>query len=114
MPPGPARMTMKWLAPPGEMRAITTALQEQMSATRAQTGCTGCSLSTEMGERVVIHYVEIWQSEDHLKRQLRSDRFGALAELAERSCERPIVQFDVDGVISGLEYAEEIRLSTKH
>ena len=80
-----------------------------MIATRAEPGCTGCSLSTEMGARVVIHYVEEWNSEDDLRRQLRSNRFATLAELMERASEQPRVEFILPHAVRGLDYAEEVR-----
>jgi quinol monooxygenase YgiN len=109
-----AHMTLEWSAPPGELRTITSALQGLMAAARAEPGCAGCSLSTRMGSRVVIQYVEDWKSEDDLKRQLRSERFGALAELMERAIEQPTVEFALNcGAIYGLEYAEAVRQSVE-
>ena len=62
-----------------------------------------------MGTRVVIHYIEEWNSEDDLRRQLRSNRFATLAELMERASEQPRVAFDLPHGTRGLEYAEEVR-----
>jgi len=84
-----------------------------MLATRAEAGCIGCSLSTDAlkHKKVVIHYTEEWMREADLVRQLRSDRFSALAELMERSSEFPHVEFILPGSVRGVEYAEEIRAS---
>ena len=80
-----------------------------MVATRAEPGCAGCSVSTDMGAQVVIQYVEDWKTEDDLKRQLRSDRFGVLAELMELASERPLIEFSLAGMTRGLDYVEEVR-----
>ncbi|HEY7288650.1 MAG TPA: antibiotic biosynthesis monooxygenase [Vicinamibacterales bacterium] len=105
----PVRMTVRWAVPQGESRPITSALQGLMVTTRSEPGCAGCSLSTHMGAQALIDYVEEWQSEDDLKRELRSDRFTQLAELMERASEPPIVQFNLAGTTRGLEYAREVR-----
>ena len=103
------RMTVQWRVPAGEAPSITATLQALMLQTRAAPGCAGCSLSTEMGAVVVIEYVENWTSETDLRRQLRSHRFSALAELIERATENPVVEFTLPGGPRGLDYAEEVR-----
>ena len=105
----PVRMIVRWRVPAGEAQSITAALQTLMLQTRAAPGCAGCSLSTEMGAVVVIEYVENWKSETDLRRQVRSHRFSALAELIEHATETPIVEFTVPGGSRGIEYAEEVR-----
>lgn len=109
MESAPVRMTVQWRIPPGEAQAITAALQSLMLQTRAAPGCSGCSVSTEMGALVVIRYIENWQSETDLRRQVRSHRFSALAELIERATENPDVEFTLPRGSRGLEYAEEVR-----
>lgn len=91
-----------------------SALQGLMISTRAQPGCAGCSLSTDMGTRVLITYVETWTSEEDLQHQLRSDTFRRLAELLEYSSEQPTIEFTVAGTVRGLDYAEEVRRERPH
>ena len=105
----PVRMILKWSVPPGESRPIVSALQALMISTRAEVGCLGCSLSTEVRNRVLIQYSEEWNSENDLIRRLRSDRFAALAELLEHSSEYPTMEFDLQGATRGMDYAEEVR-----
>jgi quinol monooxygenase YgiN len=102
-------MKLRWLVPPHELGPITFALNTLMVAARAQPGCLGCRLSTDVGPKVALEYVEEWQGEDDLKRQLRSNRFAHIAELIERGLETPHVEFTVPGGIRGLDYAEEVR-----
>jgi quinol monooxygenase YgiN len=80
-----------------------------MLQTRAQAGCVGCTLSTDVRDNVMIRYAEEWNSEEDLIRQLRSDRFQVLLELMERASEYPAVEFALIGSTRGLDYAEEIR-----
>jgi hypothetical protein len=62
-----------------------------------------------MGELVLIHYSETWKTETDLRRQVRSNRFSALAELIEHATEYPDIEFRLTDGRRGLEYAEEVR-----
>jgi quinol monooxygenase YgiN len=108
------RMILKWSVLPGEARPITAALQGAMVSTRSEPGCLGCSLTTEMGAKVTINYTEDWASERDLERQLRSERFGVLAELLEHASEPPVIQFAVGDSVRGLDYAQQIRGARSH
>jgi len=103
------RMTVSWIVLPQESGPIAAAVHELMLATRAERGCVNCDLSTHLGERARLLYVEEWREEIDLRRQLRSDRFAKLAELVERARERPRVEFELPGGARGLDYAEEVR-----
>jgi quinol monooxygenase YgiN len=80
-----------------------------MLTTRLQSGCLGCSLRTEAGERVTLHYLEAWADEDHLKRQVRSDRFTALSGLVEGATSLPRIEFALSDGKRGLDSASEGR-----
>jgi quinol monooxygenase YgiN len=88
---------------------MTAALHALMVAARAERGCLACSLSTELGERAALHYVEDWETEEDLQRQLRSDWFLRFAALIERASSPPDVQFALAGGLRGLDYVEEVR-----
>ena len=103
------RMTLTWSVPAGEMRSLAAALHGLMVVTRSEPGCSGCSLSTDLGTRAVIHYAEDWKTEEDLKRQLRSHRFAVLVELMEHSTEQPTIEFALADRTRGLDYAEEVR-----
>jgi len=85
-----------------------------MPSIRGEVGCLGCSLSIDMRKRAVLQYIEEWRTEDDLTRNLRSDKFAALAELMERASEYPSIEFVLSGSTRGAEYAEEIRGSRAH
>ncbi|HEX7138629.1 MAG TPA: hypothetical protein VF219_12305, partial [Vicinamibacterales bacterium] len=87
----------------------TAALQGLMVAGRAERGCVNCCLTTSMAERVTIKYIEEWRTEEDLKRQLRSDRFTALAELLESASGQPTIEFALPDSIRGIDYAGEVR-----
>lgn len=109
---GPIRMAVRWMVPAGQTRAIAGALQEVMLATRRQRGCLGCSMATQAGERVTLLYEEDWDTEENLKRQVRSPQFTILAGLLESAIEPPLIEFTLPCGTRGLEYAEEIRRGT--
>jgi quinol monooxygenase YgiN len=102
-------MTLQWFVRPQESGPITAALHALMVAARAEPGCVSCQLSTEIGDKAGLRYVEEWKDEGDLKRQLRSSRFSRLAELVERATEQPRVEFALAGGVRGLEYADEVR-----
>ena len=110
----PISMSVRWRVPPAEAQSITAALQGLMVYTRAEHGCTKCALSTEMGSLVGIHYLEMWETEIDLQRQIRSARFASLAELVERATEYPIVEFTLADGTRGLEYAAAVRHLRRH
>ena len=109
MTPQGVRMTVRWFVPRGEMGPINTAMHSLMVTTRAEPGCLGCFLSTELGERTGFTYVEEWKTEQDLVSQLRSTRFAKLAHLMEGATEHPSVEFSLPGGTRGIEYAEEVR-----
>jgi quinol monooxygenase YgiN len=82
-----------------------------MLSTRAEPGCAGCSLSTDVHRhgKVEINYIEEWSNEDDLTRRLRSDKFAVLAELMEHASELPTMEFALPGAVRGVDYAEEVR-----
>jgi len=105
----PVRMTVEWTVRPEQFRSVATALHSVMMATRAEPGCLNCSLATELGKRVTIQFVEAWESEESLKRHVRSDRFVTLAGLMESATEAPRVEFALPSGPRGLDYASEVR-----
>lgn len=105
----PVRMTVEWTVRPEQFRSIATALHAVMMATRAEPGCTNCSLATELDQKVTLHFAEAWDSEESLKRHVRSERFVTLAGLMESATEPPRVEFALPSGPRGLDYAGEVR-----
>ena len=109
-----AVMTLRWRVPPGEAQPLMATLQRLMVSTRSEPGCDGCFVSSEMGERTVLHYAETWRTEEDLKCHLRSDGFASLAEVMERASVQPRVTFTFPAGIRGLDYAKEVLRSAGH
>ena len=105
---GEAHMVLTWLVPPGQARLVAAALQSVMLSTRQEVGCLGCLVSTSASDRVTVRYAEDWDTEEHLRLHVRSDRFRALAGLIETAIETPRVEFVLPDGTRGIEYAEEV------
>jgi quinol monooxygenase YgiN len=106
-------MTVEWLVPRGQARAITIALHSLMTTTRAAHGCIGCSTSTDLGDRDTVRYTEEWRTEEDLRGRLRSDTFHQLAALVDNSTGPARVEFDLPSGKRGLDFVEETRQATK-
>jgi len=109
MEPSTVRMTLGWRVPQREAASILSALHRLMARTRAGRGCTGCSLSSQIGDYTEIRCVADWESEEDLQRQILSSDFTQLAELLERAVEPPTIEFRLPSGMQGLEYAERVR-----
>jgi quinol monooxygenase YgiN len=109
MAPTAVRMTLKWRVAQGEAVAIVSALQRLMVRARAGQGCTGCSLATNVGERVDISCIADWTTEADMRRQVQSSDFAQLAELIEHATEQPTIEFTLPTGTRGLEYATNVR-----
>ncbi len=108
MHPVRVRMVIEWFVPVAKTRFITDALHRLMVAARAEPGCVGCSVTTDVGDRGTIRYVEDWQSEADIQRQFRTERFTNLVALVEDGEEAPFVEFELPTGIRGLDYVEEV------
>jgi quinol monooxygenase YgiN len=102
-------MTVEWDATPQESASMAAALHALMVAARSEPGCVGCQISTQMGEKTRLRYVEEWRDEANLKQQLHSERFARLAEIMEHATGSPNVVFDLPSGRRDLSYAEEVR-----
>jgi len=108
-----ASLTAVWSVRAKDAASMIAALQLLQRNTRTQPGCEACQFTTEIGDIVLIRYLEKWDSEPSMQRQVRSGRFATLAELFELAIERPTVEFEVGGVVRGLDYADDVR-GTRH
>jgi quinol monooxygenase YgiN len=106
-----AKMTVHLVVSVGEAGPITRALQQLMIAARTSPGCLGCSISINMNAQVGVCYIERWESEDVLRRELCSERFTTLASLMEHCTAAPQVKFQLPTGTRGLDYVVEVRSS---
>ena len=103
------RMTVEWLLPLGQTRSVTMALHSLAADIRGLRGCVGCSVSTDIGPRGAVRYMEEWQTEDHLRERLQSDVFMKLVTLIEDASQPPRIEFVLARGTRGLDFVEEVR-----
>jgi quinol monooxygenase YgiN len=104
-------MTIEWLVPLGQTRAITSALHSLAAETRSRPGCLSCSVSTDITNRSMVRYTEEWLAEEDLRARVRADSFSHLAALIEDAAQAPRIEFALAHETRGLDFVEEVRLS---
>lgn len=107
-------MTIEWIVPLGQIRPITNALHSVAADVRPQPGCVSCSVSTDIGNRGVVRYVEEWSTEEDLKHRLRSESFIQVVTLMEDTTQPPRIEFELSRERRGLDYVEEVRGAEIH
>ena len=108
------RMTIEWIVPLGQTRPINNALHSVAADVRPLPGCVGCSVSTAIGNRGVVRYVEEWSSEEDLKSRLRSRAFIQIVTLMEDATQPPHIEFELSRELRGFDYVEEVRGAEIH
>ena len=104
-------MTVCWLTPIGQAHRLTMALHSMIDETRSLRGCIGCFISTRIREQGVVRYIEEWESEEDLRRRVRSSRFSDIATLIDSTSKPPRVGFDLPDGNRGLDFVEEVQQS---
>lgn len=104
-------MTLSITAARGESWRLIEALRSLMLPTRRERGCVSChlTLSSESSDPMRVSYIEDWSNEEHLREQVRSDRFTRLLQVMEIALEPPNLEFQLPGGARGLDYVEEVR-----
>lgn len=104
---GLAHVVLEWLVPPWQVQPVAAALQGVMLATRREPGCLRCVVSTSVSDRVRIRFEEDWETEEQLRRHVRSEGFRAVATLVEEATEPPSIEFMLPSGTRGIDYATE-------
>ena len=86
-----------------------TALRSSIGPTRADPGCLSCDLYCDAEDECRLCLIEEWQSQDHLRRRLRSKSYLGLLQIMEMSTVMPEVQFDAVTTRRGIELIHEER-----
>ena len=96
-------------ARPHQIALLVEALQSLVRSMQLKPGCTGARLCTEAGDPEYLGYIELWESEEALRRTLCSAHFTHLATLMESAPEPPELEFRFIGETRGLEFARQVR-----
>jgi quinol monooxygenase YgiN len=103
------QLFLRLIAPAGQEREVTQALQTIMLPARLSRGCSRVELCAEVQQPGVLCYLEEWDEEEELFAQLRVERFSRLLEMMERASEPPFLEFRFVSARRGLEYIEAAR-----
>jgi quinol monooxygenase YgiN len=107
------RMMIEWFVPVGQTRPIMVALHSLAEETRATSGCIGCSVTTDIGNRGTMRYTEEWLTEEDLRRHMQSDTFSHLVTLIEDATQAPRIEFKLANQTRGIDFVEEVRGSAQ-
>jgi len=102
-------MSVEFRVPVGQTRPITMALHSLASDVRGWPGCISCMVSTDIGNRGVVRYVEEWRTEEDLRQRLQSDSFLQLVTLLEDATQPPNIEFALARETRGVDFVEEVR-----
>lgn len=96
---------------PNEKEAVRGFLGDLLRPIRAQLGCLGCSLSTELDPDALV-LIETWASEKDLLRRFQSDGYAKVLATMEMSVKKPDVFIYEVVNQEGLELIERVRMAT--
>jgi len=80
-----------------------------LGPTSAAPGCVGCGFYTDAQNENILCYVEDWETEEDLQRQIRSDDYRKFLALIDLSCEPPDLRFHRVSETFGIEYLSRVR-----
>jgi quinol monooxygenase YgiN len=103
------RLAVAFATPRPATPLVLHALRILSSRIRVEPGCRDCRIWTDEGDESVVRYVEVWASEDAMRRRVRSKRFTQLLEVLESAVAPPSVRFEFVTETRGLDYVEEVR-----
>ena len=106
-------MMIEWFVPLGQTRPIMMALHSVAAETRTSSGCVGCSVTTDIGNRGTMRYSEEWLTEDDLRRHMLTDTFEHLVTLMEDATQAPRIEFTLANATRGFDFVEEVRGLTR-
>ena len=70
-------------------------------------GCMACWIYKDIQNRLKLNYVEVWQSEEGLRRHIRSKNFKKILAAIDMSNEPPEIQFSATMPKNGIHFIEQ-------
>ena len=80
-----------------------------LGPTSAVPGCIHCGFYTDAQNESLLFYVEEWQTEEDLRRHIRSDDYRKFLALIDLSSEPPDLKFHRVSETLGMEYVSHVR-----
>ena len=103
------RLAVAFATPRSATPLVLQALRMLASRIRVEPGCLECRIWTDDGDASVVRYVEVWGTEDAMRRRVQSTRFTQLLEVLESAVAPPSVRFEFVTKTRGLDYVEDVR-----
>lgn len=103
------RAAIRMLIPLEKHKEAMEILGSMVEEIRFETGCIGCRLYRGVKEKCAIMIEEFWESEEDVRRHLRSKKYGKILMVIEMASEFPEIRFDVISGSSGVETIEKAR-----
>lgn len=92
-----------------DIRRIAAALQVIAQPAQLDRGCTRCHVWHAVDTPGLLCYLEEWNTEEDLRRQLCSPRFAQLLSIMESAAGPPTLEIRFVDQVHGLDFVHEIR-----
>ena len=103
------RATIRMLIPAGKQKEALEILNSMVEEIQFETGCISCRLYRGVKDNRAIMVEELWESEEDVRRHLRSKKYGKILMVIEMASEFPEIRFDIISGSSGVETIEKER-----
>jgi quinol monooxygenase YgiN len=103
------QVALKIIADSKGVQPMMQALRSLMPPIQLDRGCRGCYLYVEVGEPNSLLYVEEWDTQKDLEREMRTARFTRMLSVMESSPTPPVLEFQFVSQTRGLEYIAEVQ-----
>jgi quinol monooxygenase YgiN len=94
---------------PEKSDEAVTILRMMAERTRTISGCIACRTYRDAFEGDILMFEAIWENEEDMNRQLRSDEFRNVLLAMEMAVEMPEIRFATVSHVSGMETIEKAR-----
>ncbi len=86
---------------------VNKLLRSLIEPTRVEAGCISCRLYHEAGRPNAITWVEEWETEEDLRRHLRSEIYRKILATLDMAEEEPEIYFNTVAETKGMQLIEE-------
>ncbi len=102
------RGTIRMEVPNGHLEDVTRLLRELIGPARAMPGCLDCCLCQEVQTHRICFTSE-WETEENLRRFIKSESFRSLLIAMDLASEKPSVRFETVSHTLGMDYINSVR-----
>lgn len=103
------RSSIRMIIPPEKQDEALEILGSIIEEIELETGCLGCRLYKGVKDERSIMLEEFWNSEDDVRRHLRSKKYNIVLMVIEMASEFPEIRFDMISDSKGVQTIEDFR-----